>query len=132
MKLLSQTMCPLSSSHTGCPTKHGAAMMMKQSSCTNDLSSAKVLAMAATGTSHPFLLFKAWRERVWSAMQLYTLQGAKAMWLESQSGSLTVGKRADICIVASDIFSDETWVDAPTLEQHVVATFAAGKLIFDR
>eukprot|EP00927_Polykrikos_kofoidii_P025667 TRINITY_DN23027_c0_g1_i1.p1 TRINITY_DN23027_c0_g1~~TRINITY_DN23027_c0_g1_i1.p1 ORF type:complete len:950 (+),score=158.40 TRINITY_DN23027_c0_g1_i1:36-2852(+) len=75
-----------------------------------------------------------WRQRVATALRLYTLESARAMWMEDNSGSLEVGKMADICILDRDIFEmDEAELrqaDGPAAK--VVATFSNGVCLFRR
>lgn len=88
---------------------------------------------------------KPWPERVAEAIRLYTLDAARAMWLDDCSGALEVGKFADICVLDKDLFEmpekdfcfdidKETrftlWYEGPPVK--VMATFSRGFCIFQR
>lgn len=76
-----------------------------------------------------------WQQRLLEAFRLYTLQAAKSLWLDHCSGSLEIGKFADICILSRDIFAldegsfPERYSDPP-LPVTVEATFSRGFCIF--
>jgi len=80
-----------------------------------------------------------WRERLVQAFRLYSLEGARAMWLDSHSGTLEVGKFADFCVLNQDIF-EMTEAEVCALMHSdsnpsvacvgVMATFSRGFCIF--
>eukprot|EP00931_Biecheleriopsis_adriatica_P030614 TRINITY_DN18033_c0_g1_i3.p1 TRINITY_DN18033_c0_g1~~TRINITY_DN18033_c0_g1_i3.p1 ORF type:complete len:413 (-),score=59.69 TRINITY_DN18033_c0_g1_i3:9-1247(-) len=72
-------------------------------------------------------------ERLAQAIQLQTVQAARAMWLEDVSGTLEVGKYADICILDQNILRAESvhGVEMPSLHAGVVATILKGSLVFE-
>merc|ERR1712046_245051 len=47
-----------------------------------------------------------WSECLAQAIRSQTLEAARAMWLDSISGTLEVGKLADLCILDRNIFED--------------------------
>jgi len=78
------------------------------------------------------------RTRVARMLRLYTLEAARAMWLENCSGTIEVGKFADLCIVDRDIFEmGAEFLSAPA-DRHgpppveVMATISRGFIIFRR
>jgi len=81
----------------------------------------------------------AWHERLAQAIRLHALDAAHAMWLESDSGTLEVGKLADLCILDTNIFNEEAavvegseWSEKAPPWASTVATISAGALIFQQ
>jgi len=88
---------------------------------------------------------KPWPERLAEALRLLSYEAARSIWLEDCSGTLEVGKFADICILDKDLFEmpedefcprvdpEETYVmTAPEVPVRVMATFSRGFCIFQR
>ena len=63
------------------------------------------------------------------ALQFYTTQNARLMFLESETGSLEVGKLADFVVLDRDLLTCE--VDQ-IRDAQVVQTFLAGKSVYQR
>mmetsp|Transcript_13143 Transcript_13143/g.20775 ORF Transcript_13143/g.20775 Transcript_13143/m.20775 type:complete len:574 (-) Transcript_13143:210-1931(-) len=104
-----------------------------------DISSLSPLSGIADALSRAGLFAGTWEECLADAIRLQTLEAAHAMWLDSLSGTLEVGKMADMCILDRDIFLDNAgakspseWNIAPELGAHVEATISAGVLIYQR
>lgn len=78
-----------------------------------------------------------WQMRLAQTVRLYTLEAARAMWMDDHSGTVEVGKFADFCIVDRDIFgmeqaefcSEDKYTPPPV---QVNATFSRGFCIFRR
>ena len=62
------------------------------------------------------------------ALRAYTVNGAYAMFSESNRGSLEVGKLADLVLIDRDL----TRIPAPEIrDAHVVATIVGGKIVYE-
>jgi predicted amidohydrolase YtcJ len=62
-----------------------------------------------------------------SALRHYTVDGAYSSFEENEKGTLEVGKRADIVVVADDLFASPPEV---LLKTHVVLTLLEGREVF--
>eukprot|EP00747_Dinoflagellata_sp_TGD_P194027 gnl/TRDRNA2_/TRDRNA2_60960_c0_seq1.p1 gnl/TRDRNA2_/TRDRNA2_60960_c0~~gnl/TRDRNA2_/TRDRNA2_60960_c0_seq1.p1 ORF type:complete len:649 (+),score=90.90 gnl/TRDRNA2_/TRDRNA2_60960_c0_seq1:74-1948(+) len=76
-----------------------------------------------------------WETRLACALRLYMLEAAHAMWLDEVSGTIEVGKLADLCVLDRDIFAMteaafKAEFDKPPAQ--VVATFSRGLCIFQQ
>jgi len=57
------------------------------------------------GTFHDGKQEQAWEACLAQAVRMYTLEAARAHWLDETSGTLETGKFADVCILDKDLFS---------------------------
>ena len=62
-----------------------------------------------------------------TAVDAYTINAAFAMKQEATTGSLEVGKRADLVVLDRDIFSVDRYTIADT---KVLATYLDGRLVY--
>lgn len=72
-----------------------------------------------------------WSARLATALRGYTAAAAEAMWLETVSGSIEVGKQADLCILGCDPFElgEEEFVQHGAVR--VERTYRGGVCVFD-
>lgn len=63
-----------------------------------------------------------------TALRIYTLDPAKAMGLEKETGSLEVGKSADFIVLDRNLFQIPT---NQLIETRVLKTYFAGKLVYE-
>ena len=62
------------------------------------------------------------------ALRSYTIEGAYATFTEKESGSIKVGKNADLVVLDKDIMK----VPAPDiLKAKVIMTIVGGKIVYD-
>ena len=62
-----------------------------------------------------------------TAVDAYTINAAFAMKQDTNTGSLEVGKRADLVVLDRDIFSVDPYTIADTI---VIATYLDGRLVY--
>ncbi|WP_454132540.1 amidohydrolase [Microbacterium lacticum] len=63
------------------------------------------------------------------ALRIFTVNGAAAMGLDHETGSLTVGKSADFAVLSQDPFAVPT---DRIVDTHAVQTWFAGRLVHER
>lgn len=88
---------------------------------------------AALITEEAFDTQESWPERLAQAVKVQTLDSSRAMWLEHCSGTIEVGKSADLCLLDRDLWAvpEEAFRNTKEpLQVKVVATFSRGFCIF--
>ena len=69
-----------------------------------------------------------YRISLYEAIEMYTINGAYAIFEENNKGSLEIGKLADIIILDRDIFE----IDTESIDEvKVLCTIKSGKILYN-